>query len=102
MPWRKVALENEGETPKPSSGGDGGLTRGLHGEQRFEYHKPVRPGMRLTIRTRPGKSWEKEGRRGGSMRFSESISEYRDEEGELVVTAVSVGIVTSKAVESGS
>ncbi len=73
--------------------------RVLHGEQRFEYHKPLRPGMTLTVTGRAGKTWEKEGRRGGTMRFSESVSEYRDEEGELVVTATSVGIVTSKAVE---
>ena len=90
------------EGGQSSSGGGGGLARGLHGEQRFEYHKPVRPGMTLTVSTRPGKSWEKEGRRGGTMRFSESISEYRDENGELVVTAVSVGIITSKAVETAS
>lgn len=75
------------------------LTRVLHGEQRFEYHKPLRAGMRLTVTTRPGRRWEKEGRRGGTMRFSETISEYRDERGELVVTATSVGIVTGKAVE---
>ena len=34
------------------------------------------------------------------MRFSESITEYRDENGDLVTTAISVGIVTGKAVEA--
>ena len=33
------------------------------------------------------------------MHFSESITEFRDENGELVTTAISVGIVTGKAVE---
>ena len=33
------------------------------------------------------------------MRFSETISEYRDESGDLVTTAISVGIVTGKAVQ---
>jgi acyl-coenzyme A thioesterase PaaI-like protein len=66
---------------------------------RFEYHKPIRPGMTLTASARPGRSWDKEGKRGGRMRFSESVTEYRDERGELVVTATSVGIVTEKAVE---
>jgi hypothetical protein len=75
------------------------LARVLHGEQRFEYHKPLRAGMTLTVTTRPGKTWTKEGKRGGSLRFSESVTEYRDEQGELVVTATSVGIVTEKAVE---
>ena len=80
-------------------GGGGNLTRVLHGEQRFLYHKPMSPGMRLRVTTRPGKSWEKEGKRGGTMRFSETITEYRDPDGELVTTAISVGIVTGKAVE---
>ncbi len=80
-------------------GGGGALARGLHGEQRFRYHKPVVPGMKLRVTTRRGKSWQKEGRRGGVMSFNESISEYRDEDGELVVTATSVGISTSKVVE---
>ena len=83
----------------PSAGG-GGLSRALHGEQRFEYHQPVRPGMRLSVTTRRGRSWEKEGRRGGTLRFSETITEYRDERGEPVVTATSVGVITSKIVES--
>jgi acyl dehydratase len=84
-----------------AQGGGGGLnlTRVLHGEQRFEYHRPVRPGMALTVTHRAGKSWTKEGKKGGTMRFSESISEFRDENGELVVTATSVGIVTEKAVQ---
>jgi len=93
-----------GATPQAGGAGRsaGGLdlTRVLHGEQRFEYHKPVRPGMTLTVTNRPGQSWTKEGKKGGTMRFSESISEYRDEKGELVVTATSVGIVTEKAVQS--
>ena len=78
--------------------GGGNLTRVLHGEQRYVYHKPMTPGMRLTVTTHPGKTWEKEGKRGGTMRFSETISEYRDQHGELVTTATSVGIVTGKAV----
>lgn len=84
---------------KPVEKSGGGLTRLLHGEQRFEYHKPVRPGMRLEVSSRPGRSWEKEGRRGGTMQFSETITELRDEEGELVVTQTSVTIMTGKAVE---
>ncbi len=89
---------------KASSGGGGGggggnLNRILHGEQRYVFHQPMRPGMRLTVTSHPGKSWEKEGKRGGTMRFSETVTEFRDEKGELVTTATSVGIVTGKAVE---
>jgi len=80
--------------------GGGSLARLLHGEQRFEYHQPLRAGARLRVESRPGKSWEKEGKRGGKLRFTETITEYRDEQGALVVTATSVGIITEKAVES--
>lgn len=82
--------------------GGGNLARVLHGEQRFEYHQPLRPGMRLRVSERPGRTWEKEGKKGGKMRFSERITEYRDAQGELVLTATSVGIVTEKAVEGGA
>lgn len=85
---------------KEKRAGGGGSARLLHGEQRFEYHQPLRPGMRLRVSTRPGRTWEKEGKRGGKLRFSETVTEMRDERGELVVTATSVGIVTEKAVES--
>lgn len=79
-------------------GGAGSLARVLHGEQRFEYHQPLRPGMTLTVTTRPGRTWSKDGKRGGTLRFSETVSEYRDAQGALVVTATSVGVLTEKAV----
>lgn len=89
------------ERGQPESGGrrGGGSARLLHGEQHFTYHQPMRPGMRLTVSNRAGRSWEKEGKRGGTLRFTETITELRDERGELVVTASSVGILTEKAVE---
>jgi len=98
---RRIPAPAPKPAPKEGGGGGGGglnLARVLHGEQRFEYHQPLRPGMVLTVTTKPGKTWTKEGKKGGTMRFSESVSEYRDEKGELVVTATSVGIVTEKAV----
>ena len=88
-----------GEAAPAGTGAGGNLTRVLHGEQRFIYHKPMQPGMRLTVTQRRGKSWQKEGKRGGTMHFNEFITEYRDPEGELVTTAINVGIVTGKAVE---
>jgi hypothetical protein len=85
--------------PRSGGGGGGGLTRVLHGEQRFAYHKPMQPGMKLRVTTRPGKVWEKEGKKGGKLKFNETISEYRDESGDLVLVATSVGVLTEKAVE---
>ena len=85
--------------PRSGGGGGGGLARVLHGEQRFEYHKPMQPGMKLRVTTRPGKVWEKEGKKGGKLKFNETVSEYRDESGDLVLVATSVGVLTEKAVE---
>ena len=50
----------------------------------------------LTKTTRPGETWEREGRRGGKLHFSETLHEYRDESGELVVTARMVGVRTER------
>jgi hypothetical protein len=87
--------------PKPGeewfgSGAGPGTARagggGLHAEQHFEYHRPVRAGDVLSAEIRQGRSWEKKGR-AGLLRFTETITEYRDAGGELVVTARSVGVV---------
>jgi hypothetical protein len=56
----------------------------------------------LRAETRPGKTWEKEGRRAGKLLFSETITEYRDQNDELVVTARSVGVRTERAPEAAA
>jgi acyl dehydratase len=86
------------DAPRPRGGGGGGS--GLHAEQHYTYHRPVRVGDVLTASTTPGKRWEKQGRRAGVLVFSESITEYRDADGELVVTARSVGVRTERAVST--
>ena len=53
----------------------------------------------LTPETKPGKSWTKEGRRAGKLHFGETITEYRDQNGELVITARGVGVRTERIVE---
>ena len=100
IPARKA--EPKPESAARSGGGGGGgpnLTRVLHAEQRFEYKKPLQPGMKLTVTNRAGKTWEKEGKRGGKLVFTEGVTEYRDEKGELVLVATSVSVITGKAVE---
>ncbi len=96
-PWFGSGKNPTGVPPK-RTGGDGGT--GLHAEQRFEYFRHVSPGETLTIKTRPGKTWERQGKRGGNLTFSENITEYFDESGELVVRATGVGVRTEKVVES--
>jgi acyl dehydratase len=83
-----------------SSGGGGGGNGGvLHAEQHYEYHRPLRAGEVLVATVLPGRTWEKEGRRGGTLSFSESITEFRTESGELVVTARGVGVRTGSVVK---
>ena len=84
---------------RPAGGGGGGLGRGLHAEQHYEYHHPIHVGDTLTVTSKPGERWEKEGRRGGKLMFSESVTEYRNQNGVLCVTARSIGVQTEKAVE---
>jgi acyl dehydratase len=78
----------------------GGGGTGLHAEQHYTYHRPLRVGDVLTATTTPGKRWEKQGRRAGVLVFAESVTEYRDQDGELVVTARSVAVRTERAVQS--
>jgi hypothetical protein len=85
---------------RESGGGGGGGGGGLHAEQHFEYHRHLKPGDVLTATQLPGKTWEKESKRAGKLVFSESITEYRDQNGELVVTARGVGVRTERPVDS--
>ena len=84
------------KSDKPSSGGGDKTANILHAEQHHEYHRHIGPGDVLTATTKPGKQWEKEGKKGGKLIFSESVTEYRDQNGELVITATGVGVVTER------
>jgi N-terminal half of MaoC dehydratase len=96
QPWFGSGKTPSGVTRE----GSGGVGGGLHAEQVFEYHQPIRPGMVLKTTSRPGATWERESRRGGKLLFSESITEYVDAgTGEPVVTARTVGVRTERPVE---
>ena len=76
-------------------------TGGLHAEQHFEYHRAMKAGDVLTVTQREGEKWEKESKRAGKLMFTETIQEYRDQNGELVVTSRSIGVKTERPVEQG-
>lgn len=80
------------DTPAPSSGG-------LHAEQHFEYHRHLKPGDQLTVTLREGETWQKESKRAGTLTFLERIQEYRDQNGELVITSRAVSVRTERPVE---
>jgi acyl dehydratase len=70
--------------------------RVLHGEQEFVYKRLPIAGETLKGRMRIAKDFEKEGKRGGSMRFVTYESEFRDTAGEEVLTAYYTLIETAK------
>ena len=95
--WFGSGKEPTGAKKEAGGGGGGG---GLHAEQHFVYHRHLKPGDVLTAETKPGKTWEKESKRAGKLMFSESVTEYRDQNGELVITATGVGVRTERPVDS--
>lgn len=98
-PWFGSGREATGLMPAAGTDGESQGSGGLHAEQHYEYHRTLRAGDVLTAVTRDGERWEKQGRRGGSLQFSETITEYRDAAGDLVVTARGVGVRTGQVVE---
>jgi hypothetical protein len=69
---------------------------GFHAEQTFTYHRHPRVADVLTATVRPGRRWEKAGRRGGRLLFTETLTEFVDESGELVATASFVSVGTER------
>ena len=75
------------------------LKRVLHGEQEYEFLLPIHAGDALTAVSRIVDMYEKPGRRGGTMTFGVTETEYRNQRGELVARARSVGIETGQVVK---
>lgn len=70
--------------------------RVLHGEQEFVYKRLPVAGETLKGRMRISKDFEKEGKRGGSMRFVTYESVFTDADGEEVLTAFYTLLQTSQ------
>ena len=96
QPWFGSGREPSGAGSKEGASKQRGTT--LHAEQHFEYHHPLCAGELLTTRSQAGRTWSKQGRRSGPLQFAESITEYLDASGELVITARSVSVVTQRPV----
>lgn len=59
--------------------------RMLHGEEEFVFHEALpEAGDTLQVTTYIADRWEKQGTRGGSMRFALIVNEFRDQAGTLV------------------
>jgi hypothetical protein len=87
-----------------SAWGDGprNFERILHGEQEFVFFgEPPRAGDVLTGVSRIDRVYEKEGRRGGVMKFTEGVTEFRDPSGRLVAESRTTSIETGQAPTAG-
>ena len=71
----------------------------LHGEQEFEYVKPIRAGDVLRFRSRTKDVFEKDGKRGGKMLFVIGETEFKNQRGEVVAYTRNTAIETSGAVQ---
>lgn len=74
------------------------LARILHAEQEFVFHgEPPRAGDRLTGQARIDRQHTKEGRRGGTMTFTDVVWEYRDANGRHVADVRFTQVETAHA-----
>lgn len=61
------------------------LRRVLHGEASWEFLAPVRAGTELTATQRVEDVTTREGRRGGTMTMVAIVTDFADEQGDVVV-----------------
>ena len=102
---QSIALWRARQRPPASGGGRGGgggpdMRRVLHGEQEFEYVRPLRAGDVLTAESHMKDRYEKEGKRGGTMTFTVTETVFKDQNGEIVAYSRGTSIITSKAATS--
>lgn len=72
------------------------LRRVLHASEEFVFHgPPPMAGQTLVCSSHVGDRWEKEGRRGGKLKFAVLVTEFRTPEGVLVAEQRSTSVETS-------
>jgi hypothetical protein len=77
-------------------------TRRLHGEQEFVFPGPPPcAGDRLRGRTRVERAFERQGRRGGHLRFYVLLTEFRDAGGAVVAESRTTVVETERAPGAG-
>jgi acyl dehydratase len=70
----------------------------VHGEQAYEFERPVLVGDALFGETTLEDAYQREGSRGGTLTFVVFGTEYRDAAGDLVVTERTTRIETEGAI----
>ncbi|MHB1420302.1 MAG: MaoC family dehydratase N-terminal domain-containing protein [Bacillota bacterium] len=66
-------------------------TKNLHGGQEFNYLRPIKAGDKITVQTRIVDVYEKSGN-SGKMTMLVTETTGKDEQGQLVYTAVNTGV----------
>ncbi|HVF76479.1 MAG TPA: MaoC family dehydratase N-terminal domain-containing protein [Acidimicrobiales bacterium] len=90
-----MSWEPPGEFPTEELSFD--MRRILHGEEEYLFFGPLpRAGETLAVSARLGDRWEKEGKRGGTMRFATLVREFRNAAGDLVAEQRSTLVETSR------
>lgn len=79
-----------GDVLDPDRGLGVDMRRILHGEQRFEYFRPIYAGDRVTLITTTSDIYEK---KGGALEFVAQDTEARNDAGELLATMRVVTVV---------
>ena len=78
------------------------MRRVLHAEEEYVFHgPPPRAGDTLVATARLGEQYEKEGRRGGRMRFAVLVTEFRDETGAIAVERRTTVVETAQPPKDG-
>lgn len=75
------------------------LKRTLHGEQEFDLLAPIFAGDVLTAVSRITDLYEKAGKRGGTMTFAVTETEFTNQRGEVVARARQVTVETGQVVK---
>lgn len=71
----------------------------LHGGQEWIFERPIFAGEVLTVEQGGMTSYEKEGRRGGTMKFIEIETIYKDKDGKVALRGKSTLIQTGGVVQ---
>ena len=72
--------------------------RTVHGEQRYEYERPLYVGDSLTGRTTLEDVYERDGGRGGTLTFALLRTDFEDAGGEHVLADWNTRIETGRAI----
>ncbi|HMD45776.1 MAG TPA: MaoC family dehydratase N-terminal domain-containing protein [Acidimicrobiales bacterium] len=92
----------QGPGSSPYTGVTLNFERILHGEQEFVFPDgPPVAGTELTGRSRIDRVYTKEGRRGGTMTFTEVVTEFTDADGRVVAESRGTSIETSQPAGAG-